>query len=112
MAGYLPRPSTHATRAEKRMWLVAPGSAMLMLFFALLEVDAFPSLHGWDDKFVTFGPLMWIFAANMWLQAEQPKPDARWTPGAARRWAITYTVFGFVLTPFPLVADLLLEAVR
>lgn len=112
MPGYLPRQSEHATRAEKRLWLVAAGSAMLMLFFVLLEVGAFPALHGWDDKFTTVGPLMWIFAANMQLRAEQPQPDERFSPRALRRWAITYTVLGFVLTPFPLVADLLLEAAR
>lgn len=112
MAGYLPRQSERATRAEKRFWLVAASSATLMLFFALLEVGVFPALRSWDDKFSWVGPLMWVFAANMQLRAEQPQPDERFSPRVLRRWVISYTILGFVFTPLPLVADLLLESAR
>lgn len=112
MNGYRQDPGALATMAEQRFALAAVAIALLTAFLALLDAVVFPSLSAWQDKFTTVGPLMWIFAGSMWLRAREPKSDDRFSPRATRRWAIGYTILGLVLTPLPLVADLLLEVAR
>lgn len=112
MARYRPNPDAPAISAEQGFAMGAIAIALLTAFLALLDAGVFPWLSAWDDKFTTVGPLMWIFAGSMWLRVKQPAPDDRWSPRALRRWAMTYSILGLVLTPLPLVADLLLEAAR
>lgn len=112
MAGYRSDPGAFATPAERRFAFAAVAIALLTAFLALLDAGVFPSLSAWQDKFTTVGPVLWIFAGIMWLRAGQPQPDDRLRPRAARRWAIGYTILGFVITPLPLVSDLLLEIAR
>jgi hypothetical protein len=112
MAGYRPSTAEPMSRAQKLFGLMAVGGGLMALFLALLDAGAFPALGAWDGKFVTAGPIMWILAGSMFLQAEQPREDARLSPRASRRWGYSYVALGFILTPLPALGDLLLEAAR